>query len=297
MQGNIWVCVCIKKPQQNFKLSHIFCSQVLEDRLHLSTEPGKWNTFAQRLIAAHPTFFGAPFSPISGATVQSRLNTCLAEVHQKHKIPSEQESAEGGGTGSMFEDHQEITAYDNVVMLIDKQIKARDTAKKTESKAEKAAAVEANCMYFEGSGVMPGLVQSGEGGDSAQDFDTSFDMSEDTDENAPVDGEMDTRAIIPPGRRKRAAAAAFASNSKTKFTQLLESLKGTPEERAAAAERAAEAAEDRRIDREERKAEIARQQIGQDLLLAMLHQMKNGQYSSGRGVVLPDLTVPDANGL
>jgi hypothetical protein len=35
------------------------------------------------------------------------------------------------------------------------------------------------------------------------------------------------------------------------------------------------------------------------LLLAMLHQMKNGVYSSGRGVVLPDLTVPapDANGL
>jgi hypothetical protein len=31
----------------------------------------------------------------------------------------------------------------------------------------------------------------------------------------------------------------------------------------------------------------------------MLHQMKNGVYSSGRGAVLPDLNVPapDANGL
>ncbi|KAJ1395601.1 hypothetical protein B484DRAFT_472526, partial [Ochromonadaceae sp. CCMP2298] len=290
---------CIKKPQQNFKLSHIFCSQVLEEKLHLSTEVGKWDTFAERLIDQHPTFFGPPFSPISGAIVQSRLNTCLAEVQQKHKIPSEQESAEGGGTGSMFEDHREITAYDNVVMLIAKQIKARDTNKKEESKAEKAAAVKANCMYFEGSGVMPGLVQSGEGGENVQDNDTSMEMSEDTDENAPVDGEMDTRAIIPPGRRKRAAAAAFASNSNSEFAQLLESIKGTPAERAAAADRAAEAAEERRIDREERKAEIARQQIGQDLLLAMLHQMKNGVYSSGRGAVLPDLSVPapDANGL
>jgi hypothetical protein len=50
MQANVWVCVCIKKPQQNFKLSHIFCSQVLEEKLHLSTEVGKWDTFAERLI-------------------------------------------------------------------------------------------------------------------------------------------------------------------------------------------------------------------------------------------------------
>jgi hypothetical protein len=300
-QGGIWVCKCIKRPVLNFKLLHIFCSQVLEEKLHLSTDAGKWDSFAERLIAMHPTFFGPPWSPISGSTVQSRLNTCLDEVRQKHKIPAEQESAEGGGTGSMWEDHQDITGYDSVVLMIDKEIKLRDKAKKDESKTDKEAMTKANCMHFEGLGVMPGIISgAGVSPDDMQDYnDTSMEMSEDTDENAPPPGETDMRAVIPPGRRKRAAAAAFASRSTSEFKELLDSIKGTPEERAAAAERAAEAAEDRRIDREERKAEIARQQIGQDLLLAMLHQMKNGMYSSGRGVVLPDLTAPtpDANGL
>ncbi|KAJ1418216.1 hypothetical protein B484DRAFT_466407 [Ochromonadaceae sp. CCMP2298] len=255
-QGGVWVCKCLKRPVLNFKLLHIFCSQVLEEMLHLSTE--------------------------------------------KHKIPAEQESAEGGGTGSMWEDHQDVTGYDSVVLIIDKEIKTRDKAKRDESKSDKEAMTKANCMHFEGLGIMPGII-SGEGvlPDDMQDNDTSMGMSEDTDENAPQAGETDMRAVIPAGRRKRAAAAAFASRSASEFKELLDSIKGTPEETAAAADRAAEAAEERRIDHEERKAEIARQQIGQDLLLAMLHQMKNGVYSSGRGAVLPDLTVPgpDANGL
>ncbi|KAJ1411747.1 hypothetical protein B484DRAFT_468128 [Ochromonadaceae sp. CCMP2298] len=286
-QGGVWVCKCLKRPVLNFKLLHIFCSQVLEEKLHLSTDVGKWASFAERLIGMHPTFFGPPWSPISGSTVQSRLNTCLDEVRQKRKIPVELESKEGGGTGSMWEDHQ-VTGYDSVVLMIDKEIKLRDKAKRDESKSDKEAMTKANCMHFEGLGVMPGIISgAGVSPDDQQDFnDTSMDMSEDTDENAPPSGETAMRAIIPAGRRKRAAAAAFASRSTSEFKELLDSIEGTPEERAAAAAKAEEAAENRRIDREERKAEIARQQIGQDLLLAMLHQMKNGMYSSGRGAVL-----------
>ncbi|KAJ1383104.1 hypothetical protein B484DRAFT_461760, partial [Ochromonadaceae sp. CCMP2298] len=198
-QGGIWVCKCIKRPVLNFKLLHIFCSQVLEEKLHLSTEVGKWDSFKERIIGLHPTFFGPPWSPISGSTVQSRLNTCLDEVRQKHKIPAEQESAEGGGTGSMWEDHQDVTGYDSVVLMIDKEIKLRDKAKKDESKTDKEAMTKANCMHFEGLGVMPGIISgAGVSPDDMQDYnDTSMEMSEDTDENAPPSGETNMRAVIP----------------------------------------------------------------------------------------------------
>jgi hypothetical protein len=173
-QGGTWVCFCIKKPNANMQLLMIFVQQVSVTKLHLSEEKNKWDNFADSLIAKFPTQFGPPWSPISGATVQSRLNSCIAEVQQKHKIPAELESAEGGGTGSMYEDHQEITEYDLVVMKIDKDQKQEAKDKKdAKSKSDK---VKNNCMHFEygEGGVMPGLVKA-ESSSATQDFDTSFE--------------------------------------------------------------------------------------------------------------------------
>jgi flagellar motor protein MotB len=107
------------------------------------------------------------------------------------------------------------------------------------------------------------------------------------DENTPPEGEVDPRAHIPPGRRKRAAAAAFESAQKAEFQALVDSIKGTPEEReaAAAAQKKEEReAEDRKLEREERTAALQMQRQMQDALLQMLHQMKDGTYSAGRGL-------------
>jgi hypothetical protein len=294
-QGAVWVCKCVKVPVQNLRLLHTFVSQVLLERLHLSTEKNKWDNFASLLITSHPTYFGPPFCPISGDTVQSRLNTCLNEVRRKHSIPQELPSTAGGGTGNSWEDHQDITPYDQVVMKIDTDIKLRDQADKAD--ARRAKQVQNNCMHFEGSGVLPGVVVGSgvcEGEDGLQDTSMEVNGSDEEEDGAPAAGEIDTRRVIPPGRRKRAAAAAFETAQQAEWKAMCESIKGTPEEIATRqAEKAAEA-EERREERDERAAERAAavereeraarsQDAATQVLLAMLKQMAEGRYSAGNG--------------
>ncbi|KAJ1407430.1 hypothetical protein B484DRAFT_469279 [Ochromonadaceae sp. CCMP2298] len=257
-QGEIWVCKCLKKPVNNYELLMIFMSIVSVTKLHLSDAKNKWDNAADGLIAKFPTQFGPPFCQISGGTVQNRLNQCMAEVVLKLDLDQKKQKKEVG------------------------------------EKKNKDDATKNNCLHFEGKGIMPGLVSMEEGNPTV-DFDTSFDsngMEGDQEESGPQDGEIDTRDVIPPGRRKRAAAEAFETAKAAEWKNMLKSIKGHPEEKAAEkaaqkAEKAAEkeekaakdlkAAEDRKLDREERKDAHL-------VLLAMLHQMKNGVYSSGTGV-------------
>jgi hypothetical protein len=111
---------------------------------------------------------------------------------------------------------------------------------------------------------------------------------DDQDENAPPDGELDPRRVIPPGRRKRQAAVLFKDRSKAEFKVMMDSIKGTEEEREEAREEKErlklEKEEDRRLERDDRAARARREEQMERMLLAMLHQMKDGAYSGGTGV-------------
>ena len=125
--GKVTTCKCANLPKHFNAMPHFALAQaIFMKKLHLSRDCTEWDKLKDELFTTGSFKRNAI---IGGNTLKQRFDGMIEAVRTKHDLPK-------GGSSQGFETHQEMTAYDNLVIKMIKEIDVANEKKEKEKAME-----------------------------------------------------------------------------------------------------------------------------------------------------------------